>query len=66
MIKKKINNLRKNFNNLKIDGFVIPKNDEFFSEYANNDRLKAISNFTGSAGLAVILKNKNYNKNEIT
>ena len=38
------------------------KNDEFFNEYteAKNNRLKLISNFSGSAGFAIILKNKNY------
>ena len=52
--------LKKEFKNLEIDGYIIPKNDEFFSEYAENDRLKNISNFTGSAGLAIILKKNNY------
>ena len=52
--------LRNNFKKYNIDGYVVPKNDEFFSEYSNKDRLKKISNFTGSAGYAVILKNKNY------
>ena len=60
MIKEKIQNLRKKFDDLDIDGYVIPKNDEFFSEYARIDRLKLISNFSGSAGYAIILKNKNY------
>ena len=60
MIKKKINKLRKQFKKFSIDGYIIPKNDEFFSEYAKNDRLRYISNFTGSAGYAVILKSKNY------
>ncbi len=60
MIKKKINKLRKQFKNFGIDGYIIPKNDEFFSEYAKNDRLRYISKFTGSAGYAVILKSKNY------
>ena len=58
MIKKRINSLRSKFNKLGIDGYVIPKNDEFFSEYASKDRLKIISNFTGSAGFAIILKKK--------
>ena len=56
----KIKILRKKFNKYNIDGYIVPKNDEFFSEYAVKDRLKIISNFSGSAGLAVILKNKNY------
>ena len=60
MIKYRINQLRKNFNELKIEGYVVPKNDEFFSEYAKNDRLKTISNFSGSAGFAIILKKTNY------
>ena len=60
MIKKRLNILKKNFKKLDIDGYIIPKNDEFFSEYSKKDRLKIISNFTGSAGYAVILKNRNY------
>ena len=60
MIANRIKILRKRFNNFEIDGYIIPKNDEFFSEYAKNDRLKNISNFTGSAGLAIILRKKNY------
>jgi len=58
MISNRIKQLRKKFNQLKIDGYIIPKNDEFFSEYAVKDRLKIISNFGGSAGLAIILKKK--------
>jgi len=60
MITNRIKILRKKFINFEIDGYIVPKNDEFFSEYAENDRLKNISNFTGSAGLAIILKKKNY------
>ena len=60
MIKNKINILRKKFRKYKIDGYIIPKNDDYFSEYAKNDRLKTISKFSGSAGIAVILKKKNY------
>tara|TARA_B100000886_G_scaffold230427_1_gene160779 strand:- start:6997 stop:8694 length:1698 start_codon:yes stop_codon:yes gene_type:complete len=60
MIEARIRKLRDQFNKLKIDGYVIPKNDEFFSEYSKIDRLKIISNFSGSAGYAVILKQKNY------
>ena len=60
MISNRIKQLKKKFNQLKIDGYIIPKNDEFFSEYAVIDRLKIISNFSGSAGLAIVLKKKNY------
>ncbi len=57
---KKINTLRKKFKDYEIDGYIIPKNDDYFTEYSKINRLQIISNFTGSAGLAVILKNKNY------
>jgi len=54
-----INLLKKLMNNENIDGYIVPKNDEFFSEYSFPNRLKLISNFSGSAGLAIILKDKN-------
>jgi len=60
MIKDKIKILKTKFKKFGIDGYIIPKNDEYFSEYAKNDRLKNISNFSGSAGIAVILNKKNY------
>jgi len=60
MINKRINILKEKFKKFKIDGYIVPKNDEYFSEYAKNDRLKNISNFSGSAGIAVLLKKKNY------
>jgi Xaa-Pro aminopeptidase len=60
MIKDKIKILKKKFKKFNIDGYIIPKNDEYFSEYSKNDRLKNISNFSGSAGIAVILEKKNY------
>ncbi len=59
---EKIKKLRKIFESEGIDGYIIPKNDEFFGEYVNdhNDRLSYISNFTGSFGFSLILRNKNY------
>ena len=60
MIKNRIKTLKEKFKQFDIDGYIIPKNDDFFSEYAENNRLKNITNFTGSAGLAIILKKKNY------
>ncbi len=58
----KIKKLRSFFNLYKLDGYIIPKNDEFFGEYIpeNKDNLKFISNFSGSYGFALILKKKNY------
>ena len=59
-MKKKIQILRDNFKKYNIDGYIIPKNDEYFTEYSRINRLKIISNFSGSAGIAIILKDKNY------
>ena len=60
MIEDRIKKLRDKFNKYKIDGYVVPKNDEYFSEYSEINRIKTISNFSGSAGIAVILKKNNY------
>ena len=58
----KLLELKKKFEDYKLDGYIIPKNDEYFNEYVSesSERLKFISNFSGSAGFAIILKNKNY------
>ena len=58
----KIKKLRTLFQSFMIDGYLVPKNDEYFNEYVSqsNDRLKFISNFSGSAGFAIILKDKSY------
>ncbi len=59
---EKIKKLRKLFKGNKIDGYIISKNDEFFGSYTSKekDRLNYISNFSGSYGFALILKNINY------
>ena len=59
-MKNKIKILRDKFNRYNIDGYIIPKNDDYFTEYSKINRLNIISNFSGSAGIAIILKNKNY------
>ena len=46
------------YNNL--DGYIIPKNDQYFTEYSNINNLANVTNFTGSAGFALILSNKNF------
>ena len=56
----KVKILRSKFKKYGIDGYIIPKNDDYFTEYSKINRLKIISNFTGSAGISVVLKNKNY------
>jgi len=58
MIEDRIKKLRDNFDKYQIDGYVVPKNDEYFSEYSEINRIKTISNFSGSAGIAIILKKK--------
>ena len=52
---EKIDKLKKIFKRENIDSYIVPKNDEFFSEYIpdHNDRLNFISNFSGSAGSCV-------------
>ena len=59
---EKIIKLRKILSREKIDGYLIPKNNEFFSEYVPNcdDRLNYISNFSGSYGFSLVLKKRNY------
>ena len=56
----KIKRLKNLFKIYKLDGYLVPKNDEFFGEYVpeTKDNLKFISNFSGSYGFALILKKK--------
>ena len=58
----KLIKLRKVLKIHKLNGYIVPKNDEFFGEYVDrrNDRLNYISSFSGSAGYALILKKKAY------
>ena len=56
----KINLLRKLITSNNLDMYIVPKNDHYFQEYSNPDRLNLISNFKGSAGMAVIGKHKNF------
>ena len=59
---EKIKQLRKLLTLNSLEGYMVPKNDEFFNENVqiNKDRLKKISNFRGSAGFAIILQKENY------
>jgi len=58
----KLKKLKNSFKKYKIDGYIVPKNDEFLAEYIDehNNRLNFISSFSGSAGYALILKQKSY------
>jgi Xaa-Pro aminopeptidase len=57
-VQKRIVDLRKLFNIHQIDGYFVPRSDEYGNEYLPecNERLKFISGFTGSWGLAFVLK----------
>ena len=59
---EKIKKLKKLLEEYDLDAYLVPKNDEFFNEYVPQykDKLKFISNFSGSYGFALISKNKNY------
>lgn len=58
----KIDQLKKIISTYPIQGYIVPKNDSYFNEFVNadKDRLKFISNFSGSFGYALILENQNY------
>ena len=59
MISQKLKELKNKFFHHEIDGYLVPKNDEYFSEFDQKDKLKTITGFSGSFGLAIILKKKN-------
>ena len=51
----------KNFIQLNnLDGYILPKNDNYFTEYSKINNLKSITCFSGSAGFAIFLKNSRY------
>jgi len=56
IIKQNVTNLRKWLKQNQLDAFIIPHEDEYLSEYlpAHNERLKWISGFSGSAGVAIV------------
>ncbi len=43
-----------------LDGYILPKNDNYFTEYSKLNNLKTFTKFSGSAGFAIFLKNKKY------
>ena len=55
-----IEKLKKFISKNDLDGYIIPKNDNYFTEYSNVNNLYKISKFTGSAGFAIVLKKRNY------
>ncbi len=55
-----INKIRNLIVSNNLDGYIIPKNDEFFTEYSKTSKLEMVAKFTGSAGFILILKNTNH------
>ncbi|MET3589528.1 Xaa-Pro aminopeptidase [Bartonella silvatica] len=57
---ERIASLRKELNRLGLDGFLVPRNDEHQGEYVppHAQRLSWLTGFTGSSGIALILKHK--------
>ncbi|MBN9083489.1 MAG: X-Pro aminopeptidase [Rhizobiales bacterium 62-17] len=52
--------LRAELNKRGLDGFIVPRTDEYQNEYvpASAERLAWLTGFTGSAGLAIVLKER--------
>ncbi|MFT7219689.1 MAG: Xaa-Pro aminopeptidase [Candidatus Azotimanducaceae bacterium] len=52
--------IRQDMDSLGLDAYVIPRADEYLGEYvpAQNERLEWATGFTGSAGAAIVLKDK--------
>ena len=59
-IEQNIKKIRELFEEELIDAYIIPHEDEFLTEYVpdHSERLAFITGFSGSAGLAIITKNK--------
>lgn len=56
-MRERVAALREELARLGLDGFLVPRADEHLGEYvpANAERLRWLSGFSGSAGLAVVL-----------
>ena len=57
---KVIKNIKKFIKDNDLDGYIVPKNDAFFTEYSEINNLEKVTLFNGSAGFAIILKKTNY------
>lgn len=58
VIASRLDAVRSEMDQMNLDAFVIPRADEYLGEYvpAHNERLLWISDFTGSAGMVIVLK----------
>ena len=59
-VASKLTLVREQMANLGLDALIVPRADEYLGEYipAYNERLRWISDFTGSAGMVIILKDR--------
>ncbi|QYJ85386.1 aminopeptidase P family protein [Shewanella mesophila] len=53
-----LNLVRNELDSAQLDAFILPRADEYLGEYVpeRNERLQWLTNFTGSAGMAIVLK----------
>jgi len=60
MTQSVLESLRGTFAGLSLDGFIVPKTDEYQGEYVApcSERLAWLTGFTGSAGTAVVLSDR--------
>src|SRR5882672_10787123 len=59
-MRQRLERLRAGLAALNVDGFIVPHADEHQSEYlpAAAERLAWLTGFTGSAGVAIVLRDK--------
>ncbi|MFT5879076.1 MAG: Xaa-Pro aminopeptidase [Moritella sp.] len=59
-IEQKLTTIRQHMAQANLDAFIIPRADEYLGEYVpeHNQRLLWCSNFTGSAGTVIVLKDR--------
>ncbi|WP_285164642.1 aminopeptidase P family protein [Shewanella goraebulensis] len=58
IINQRLNAIRQELTKNNLDAFIIPRADEYLGEYVpeRNERLLWATDFTGSAGMAIVLK----------
>ncbi|CCF19851.1 Aminopeptidase P [Pseudorhizobium banfieldiae] len=58
--RERVSALRSHFDGLGIDGFLVPRADEYQGEYvpASAERLSWLTGFTGSAGVALVMRSQ--------
>ena len=59
-ISERLDAIREHMDHHRIDAYIVPSADEYLGEYIpeRNRRLQWVSNFTGSAGMVIVLKDQ--------